>query len=74
MTAKKSVSESKNPVVAYVFGAFEEFGKITWPTKEQAAFLTAVVVGFSLVCALVLGAYDFGLNKLYQLALDQFSS
>ena len=74
MTAKKSVSESKNPVVAYVLGAFEEFGKITWPTKEQAAFLTAVVIGVSLVCALVLGAYDFGLNALYQLALDQFSS
>lgn len=74
MTEKKSISDSKNPVLAYFVGAFEEFGKITWPTKEQAAFLTAVVVAVSVICALALGAYDFGLNKLYQLALDQFSS
>lgn len=74
MTAKKTASESKNPIVAYFVGAFEEFGKITWPTKEQAALLTGIVVGVSLVCALALGLYDFGLNSLYQFVLEKLSS
>ncbi|QQR54919.1 preprotein translocase subunit SecE [Candidatus Peregrinibacteria bacterium] len=74
MDAKKSASESKNPIVAYFVGAFEEFGKVTWPTKEQAALLTGIVVAVSLLFALVLGAYDFGLSALYQWVLEQFSS
>lgn len=72
MTAKKT--ESKNPVLAYFSGAFEEFGRITWPTKEQAALLTGIVVGVSLVFAVALGAYDLGLSTLYKLALDKLSS
>lgn len=74
MTAKKSRSESRNPVVAYFVGAFEEFGKITWPTKEQAALLTGIVIAVSVAFGILLGAYDFGLTKLYQLLLDQLSS
>lgn len=73
MTAKKTASESKNPIVAYFSGAFEEFGKVTWPTKEQAALLTGIVVGVSLACALALGFYDFGLNSLYQFVLEKLS-
>lgn len=74
MTEKKITTVSKNSVFAYFSGAFEEFGKITWPTKEQAALLTGIVVGVSLVCALALGIYDFGLNYLYQLLLAKISS
>jgi preprotein translocase SecE subunit len=74
MTAKKTASESKNPFVSYFTGAFEEFGKVTWPTKEQAALLTGIVVATSLVCALALGLFDFGLNSLYQLVLEKLSS
>lgn len=73
MTAKKNESVSKNPIIAYFSGAFEEFGKITWPTKEQAALLTGIVIGVSFVCAIALGLYDFGLNSLYQFVLAKLS-
>lgn len=75
MKEKKShtPSESRNPVVAYFAGSFEEFGKITWPTKEQAALLTGIVVGVSLVAALVIGAFDLGLSELYKLLLSKLS-
>ncbi len=74
MTVKKTRSESKNPVVAYFSGAFEEFGKVTWPTKEQAALLTGIVIAVSVVSAAFLGLYDFGLSSLYQFVLEKLSS
>lgn len=74
MTAKKTRSESRNPVVAYFVGAFEEFGKVTWPTKEQAALLTGIVIAVSVVFGILFGVYDFGLTALYQFALEKLSS
>lgn len=65
---------SQNPLVAYVVSAFEEFGKVTWPTKEQATLLTGIVVAVSFVLVVLLGLFDFGLSELYREALKQFSS
>lgn len=62
-----------NPISAYFRSALEEFGKITWPTKEQAAILTAIVVGVSLVTAAIIGAFDLGLSELYEWALQKLS-
>lgn len=64
---------SSNPVLRYLSSAFEEFAKVTWPTKEQAALLTAIVVGVSLVTAVLIGLFDLGLSELYQLTLDKLS-
>ena len=36
------INMKENPIVEYFKSAWEEFGKITWPTKEQAALLTGV--------------------------------
>lgn len=63
------MKSSHNPVVAYVKSAFEEFGKVTWPTKEQAALLTGIVVGVSLVVGVYLGLLDLGLSQGYQALL-----
>lgn len=63
-----------NPVVNYFVSAFEEFGKVTWPTKEQAAMLTGIVIAVSLVTAVLIGAFDLGLSELYQLVMDKISS
>ncbi len=58
----------------YFSGAIQEFHKVTWPTKEQAAMLTGVVVIFSLIMALLIAAFDLGLTELYQLLLEQFTA
>jgi len=67
-------SSSSNPVIAYVKSAFEEFGKVTWPTREQATLLTTIVVGVSVAVAILLGALDLGLSQGYQLMLDKIPS
>lgn len=70
----EKTSRKQNPVVAYVQSALEEFGKVTWPTKEQAALLTGIVVAVSFFMAVLIGALDLGFAQLYQLALDKFTS
>ena len=60
---------SFRPVTAYIKSAFEEFSKVTWPTKEQAALLTGIVIGVSFVFALYLSALDLGLSQGYQALL-----
>lgn len=60
--------------MAYLVSAFEEFGKVTWPTKEQAALLTGIVVAVTLVTAVVIGAYDLGLSELYKWVLEKISA
>ncbi len=64
---------SKGRVASYLSGSIEEFGKITWPTKEQAALLMGIVVAVSLFFTIFLGAFDLGINELYQLLLKTVS-
>lgn len=66
-------SSKRNAIVEYFVSAFEEFGKVTWPTKEQAALLTGIVVAVTVVMAVLIGAFDFGLSELYQWALQKLS-
>ncbi|MFT7184624.1 MAG: preprotein translocase SecE subunit [Oceanicoccus sp.] len=69
MTSKSS-AKSANIVSRYLKDALEEYGKITWPTKEQAVLLTAVTIVVSSVVVLIIGLLDLGFTELYQLALD----
>lgn len=61
-------------IIGYFKGALEEFRKVTWPTKEQAALLTAITVGFGTIVALLLALADFGFNEAFQALLKAFSS
>jgi preprotein translocase SecE subunit len=74
MTSKSKRFSPFKAISAYFVGSLEEFHKITWPTKEQAAMLTGIVVAVSLVMGLVIGAFDLGLSQAYQALLDQVSA
>ncbi len=69
----ESKESSQNPVIAYITSAFDEFGKVTWPTKEQAALLTGIVIALSLATAVFLGLLDLGFSEGYQQLLTLFS-
>lgn len=69
MTSPSAAKTSSSPF-RFLKEAFEEFRKITWPTKEQAILLTAITVVVSAVVVVLIGALDLGLNELYQLATD----
>ncbi len=37
----------------------QEWKHVNWPTGREAAYLTVVVIGLSLLLALLLGAFDY---------------
>ena len=67
-------SDKSNPIVAYFASAFEEFGKVTWPTREQAVLLTGIVIGVSLVLAIAIGIADLGFSQGYEYLLNHTPS
>lgn len=62
--------KSSNPVIAYFSSAWEEFGKVTWPTKEQAALLTAVTLVVSGLVVLFIAGLDLGFSQAYKALLN----
>ena len=62
---------AKNVITDYFVNSFQELRKVIWPTKNQAIKLTAIVLGFCLFMALVLGLIDglFSFGYKYLLTL-----
>ena len=48
-----------------------ELSKVVWPTKREALRATGIVILFSLLVAVFLGAIDFGLTKLLGLLVEK---
>jgi len=46
-------------IVAYFRGVVAEVQKVTWPTRENAQQLTAIVLGVTIFFSILLGAIDF---------------
>lgn len=43
-----------------------ELSKVIWPSRGETVRYTLTVVGFSIAVAVILGAGDFGLIKLFE--------
>ncbi len=43
-----------------------ELFKVVWPTRQETIRYTVTVVIFSIAIALILGAADYGLLKLFE--------
>lgn len=56
----------ENIIKNYVRNTFEEFHKITWPTKDTAIKLTMIVLIVCIVTMVLTGAIDLGLQRLFQ--------
>lgn len=61
-----------NDLTRYFKESIQELGKVTWPTKNQAIKLTAIVLVFLLVSAVILSLFDYafnlGFNELIRLS------
>ena len=57
----------ENILTTYIRESFEELNKVSWPTKNQAIRLTAIVLGFTLVAAAFIAAVDY----LFQLGFAE---
>ena len=47
-----------------------ELAKVVWPTRAETIQYTLIVIVFSVVVAFVLGAFDYGLLKLFERLLE----
>jgi preprotein translocase subunit SecE len=54
-------------IVDYFKDTRGELRKVTWPTRDQATKLTAIVLGMTVVMAIFLGAVDFVFATLVRL-------
>ena len=56
---------------SYIVNSYEELKRVVWPTRQQALFLSVVVIGFTVALAIYLAVFDLafrnGLEKLLQL-------
>ena len=48
-----------------------ELAKVIWPTRAETIRYTLTVIVFSVVVALVLGAFDYGLLRLFQAIINR---
>ncbi len=45
---------------------YGEMQKVVWPTRKQTLFYTIQVIVFCVVVAVILGAADYGLLRLFE--------
>ncbi len=53
-----------NSLISYFQDSLVELRQVRWPTRQQAIRLSIIVIAFTLVCTVLLGAVDFGLSEL----------
>ena len=48
-----------------------ELAKVVWPTRSETVKYTVTVILFSVGVALVLGAFDYGLLKVFEVLVTK---
>lgn len=59
-----------NAVMTYINEALEELRHVRWPTRNQAVRFSAIVIGFTLICAVFFGVIDFILSYALKAVLS----
>ena len=55
----------ENRLVTYFKETRAELGKVTWPTRQEAVNLTAIVLGVTVFMAALLGLLDFIFQQVF---------
>lgn len=59
-----------NTLTTYLRESYEEFKRVTWPTRNQAIRLSGIVLSFVLASAIIIAALDYAFNMGYQYLLN----
>jgi len=51
-------------LIQYIKDVKGELKHVSWPTRHQSAYFTAIVIGISIITAYYLGFFDFVFAKL----------
>lgn len=68
------LSMKQNALFSYFRESFQELNKVSWPTKNQAVRITAIVLIFSLVVAVFIALLDYLFTFLFQLIVNRIGS
>ncbi len=66
-----AVTRTFGPVREYFDGVVEEVEKVTWPTREEAIRLSAIVLVTTVLSSIALGIIAFAYSLLFQFGLNQ---
>jgi preprotein translocase subunit SecE len=58
-------------MIRYIKESFAELKKVAWPSKKTVITHSLLVVGVSVVSAVVIGALDFGLSEAFQYLINR---
>ncbi|MCZ7547097.1 MAG: preprotein translocase subunit SecE [Anaerolineae bacterium] len=56
------ITRAFRPLTTYLQETIVELRKVTWPTRQEATRLSGIVLGVTLVSAMVLGLYNYVLS------------
>ena len=59
-----------NPI-QFIKEAKNELMKVVWPSRRETIRMTLGVIIISVLVAVILGAADFGLTKLFEYAINK---
>ncbi len=57
-------------ITEYVKGLGTEFGKVTWPKKQELIRMSGIVLAMTLALSLLVGGYDFVIQSGYNMYND----
>ncbi len=57
----------ENPISRFVKETRSEIRKVTWPTRQEALNMTAIVIAVTLTMAIALGLLDYLFTQIFRL-------
>lgn len=60
-----------NRIITFFREVRSEMSKVIWPSRRDTIRYTAMVIGFSVIMAAILGAADLGLLKGLELIVNK---
>lgn len=67
--AKQRRQKKENPIIKYLKETRAELRKVSWPSREEAFNLTAIVMAVTTAMAVFLGVMDYIFSKLFSLII-----
>ena len=59
--------KQKKSLIRFFREAKSELKKVTWPSKEQLAHNTLIILVFIIIVTVILSVLDLGFGKLFQM-------
>ncbi|MDY6892393.1 MAG: preprotein translocase subunit SecE [Chloroflexota bacterium] len=69
MTRQVSTKQPGKQRFKFVRETVAELRKVVWPTRQEATYLTTIVIVVTVIMAIALWAIDFGFSELMNMVL-----